>query len=125
MVGIKLSAMAQLKLDALTEARRKFDRIHSLVEQYGATHTGDDALLRSLSRTAAEVGRLFMNNGYGVMADHANQIAMLAKRGVGKQLKMRTFREAIVSVRAAIEHTEKTIRDEERKAHQAPAEGEG
>ena len=122
MVGIKLSAGAQLKIDVLTEARRKFDRIHSLVEQYGATGKGDDALLSPLTRAATDVGRLFMNNGYGIMADHANQIAMLAKRGVGKQLKLRTFRESVASVRAAIEHAEKMIVDEEKKAHEAPGE---
>ena len=42
MAGIKLSAMAQLRLDVLTEARRKFDHMHSLVEQYGAAKAGED-----------------------------------------------------------------------------------
>jgi hypothetical protein len=118
MAGTKLSATAQLKIEALTEARRKFDRIHSLVEQYAAAKSGEDALMSSLYRAGTDVQRLFMNNGYGVMADHANQITMLAKRGVGKQLKVRTFREAVASVRAAIEHTEKMIVDEEKKAHE-------
>jgi len=121
MVGIKLSAMAQIKLDVLTETRRKYDHIHSLVEQYGAANTGEDTLMRALSRAAADVGRVFMNNGYGIMADHSNQIAMLAKRGVGKQIKLRTFRESMASVRAAIDHAEKMIIDEEKKAHEAPA----
>ena len=120
MVSFKLSAGAQLKLEALTEARRKYDRIYSLVEQYGAAKVGEDQLMSALSRAAADVRRLCMNNGYGVMADHSNQIAMLAKRGVGKQVKLRTFREAIASVRAAIEHTEKMIVDEEKKAHETP-----
>jgi len=123
MVGIKLSAMAQIKLDVLTETRRKYDHIHSLVEQYGAAKVGDDTLLGSLARTATDVGRVFMNNGYGLMADHSNQIAMLAKRGVGKQTKLRTFREAIASVRSAMDHTEKMIVEEEKKAHEAPGSG--
>jgi hypothetical protein len=123
MVGIKVSAGAQLKLDSLTQARRKFDRIHALVEQYGGTTVGEDALLRSLARAAAEVGRVFMNNGWGIMADHANQIATLAKRGVGKPFKLRTFREVVAAVRSAMDHTEKMIMDEERKAQEAPADG--
>jgi hypothetical protein len=122
MAGIKLSAGAQLKIDALTMARRKVDHIHALVEQYGGTNVGEDALLRSLARAAAEVGRLFMNNGHGIMADNANQIATLAKRGVGKPFKLRTFREAIAAVRSAMDHAEKMIMDEERKAQQEPAE---
>jgi hypothetical protein len=121
MAGIKLSAGAQLKLDALTEARRKFDRIHALVEQYGGTTAGEDSLLRPLARAAAEVGRLFMNNGWGIMADHANQISTLAKRGVGKPLKLRTFRETVAAVRSAMDHAAKMIVDEERKAQQEAA----
>lgn len=122
MAGIKLSAGAMLKLDALSVARRKFDHIHALVEQYGgARGAGEDALLRSLARAATEVGRVFMNNGYGIMADHTNQIAMLAKRGVGKPQKLRTFRETIAAVRSAMDHAEKMLIDEERRAQQAEA----
>jgi hypothetical protein len=117
--GIKLSAKAQLKIDVLTEARRKFDRIHSLVEQYAGTSHGEDTFLSPLARTATEVARLFMNNGYGIMADQANQIAMLAKRGVGKQTKLRTLRELIVSVRQAMDHAEKMIIEEEKAEHGA------
>jgi hypothetical protein len=122
MAGIKLSAGAQLKLDALTVARRKFDHIHALVEQYGGTQAGEDALLRSLARAAAEVGRVFMSNGYGILADHANQIATLARRGVGKPTKLRTFRETIAAVRSAMDHAEKMLMDEERRAQQALAQ---
>jgi hypothetical protein len=123
LVGIKVSAGAQLKLDVLTTAHRKLDRIHALVEQYGAATAGEDQLLRMLSRAAAEAGRVFMGNGYGVMADHANQMAMLAKRGVPKPLKLRTFREAVASVRAAMDHTEKMIIEEEKKASETPGGG--
>lgn len=119
MAGIKLSAKAQLKIDVLTEARRKFDRIHALVEQYAGTSHGEDAFLSPLARTATDVARLFMNNGYGIMADQANQIAMLAKRGVGKQTKLRTFRELIASVRQAMDHAEKMIIEEEKAEHGA------
>lgn len=120
MAGVKLSAKAQLKLDVLLEARRKLDRIHALVEQYAGTSRGEDALLSPLARTATDVGRLFMNQGYGIMADHANQIAMMAKRGAGKQTRLRTFRELVASLRQAVEHAEKTIIEEDKAEHQAP-----
>lgn len=123
MVGLKLSAGAQLKIDVLTTARRKYDRIHALVEQYAGTAKGDDAFLGPITRTATEVARLFMQNGYGIMADHSNQIGMLAKRGVGKQTKLRTFRELIASVCSAIDHAEKMIIEEEKAAHTNPPEG--
>lgn len=120
MVGMKLSGGAQLKLDVLSQARRKFDRIYSLVEQYAGTGKGDDVFLSPITRTATEVARAFMQNGYGVMADHANQIGMMAKRAGPKPAKLRTFRERIASVRSAIEHAEKMIIEEEKAAHAKP-----
>jgi len=123
MVGMKLSAGAKLKMDVFTQARRKFDRIHSLVEQYAGTSKGEDALLSPISRTATEVARLLMMSGYGIMADHSNQISMLAKRGTGKQTKLRTFRELVASVRQAIDHAERVIIEEEKAAPGQP-EGE-
>lgn len=115
MVGKKLSAQAQLKIDVLTEVRRKWDRVHGLVEQYGSARTGEDTYLSQISRTAAGVSRIFMNNGLGIMADTANQMAMLAKRGTGKQTKIRAMREFVVSVRQAMERTEKMIMDGEKE----------
>ncbi len=123
MVGMKLSAKGQLKIDMITTARRKFDRLHALVEQYGGTSKGDDAFMSPISHTATEVARVFMNNGYGIMADQSNQIGMLAKRGVGKQTKLRTFRELIISVRQAMDHAEKMVIEEEKAEHAKP-EGE-
>ena len=120
MVGLKLSAKAQLTIDMLQSARRKFDRIHSLVEQYAGMKKGDEAMMGPLSRTATEVARMFMNNGYGIMADHSNQIAMMAKRGVGKVTKLRTFRESVASVRAAMDHAEKMAIEEDKAEHAAP-----
>ena len=124
MVGPKLSAKAQLKIDMFLSARRKYDRIHSLVEQYAGLNKGDDALLGPITRTATEVARMFMNNGYGIMADQTNQIGMLAKRAVPKPSRVRTFRELVASVRAAMDHAEKTIIEEDKAEHAAPQAGE-
>lgn len=124
MVGMKLSAKAQLKIDVIVTARRKYDRLHSLVEQYGGMKKGEDSMMSPISHAATDVARIFMNNGYGIMADQSNQIGMLAKRGVGKQTKLRTFRELINAVRQAMDHAEKMV-IEEAKAEHAHPEGEG
>lgn len=124
MVGMKLSAKAQLKLDMFTMQRRKYDRIHSLVEQYGGLKKGDDAMMGPISRTATEVARTFMNNGYGIMADQSNQIAMLAKRAVPKPSRLRTFRELVASVRAAMDHAEKMVIEEDKAEQPGAAGGE-
>src|SRR5574341_1282107 len=124
MVGMKLSAKAQLKIDMIQTARRKFDRIHSLVEQYASMKKGEDSMMSPISHTATEVARLFMNNGMGIMADQSNQIGMMAKRGAGKVTKLRTFRELIASVRAAMEHAEKMVLEEDKAEHAKPPGGE-
>lgn len=110
-MGSKLSAKAQQKLELLETARRKTDRLHSLVEQYAAT--GQDMFTSQISRTATELGRALMGAGYGVMADYANQLGMGAKRGGATQSKYRLLRDAVAALRPAIERAEKAVYGEE------------
>lgn len=104
----KVSAKAQRSLEILEEGRRKVDRIYALVEQYAATKKGQAAFAPMISRAATDLGRLFMNNGLGTMADSANQIVMLVRRGV-TQSQIRSLRELTGSLRAAIERQEKMV----------------
>lgn len=113
-MGTKLSSKALKKLDTILEARRKWDRVHGLVEQYAAQKVGEDMYLVQIARASVEVARVFMNSGYGVMADQANQLGMLAKRGVGKQMKTRAMRDFVSAVKAAMERQEKMIVDEDK-----------
>ena len=111
MVGKKLSSGAQLKMDMLVLVRRKWDRVYGLVEQYGAARSSEDQFLSQIARASVDVSRIFMNNGLGVMADTANQMAMQAKRGTGKPMKLRAMRDYVVSVRQAMDRAEKQIID--------------
>jgi len=113
-VGSKLSAKAQQSLDLLLEARRKTDRLHNLVEQYAST--GQDLFASQIARTAAELGRVLMGAGYGVMADYANQLGMGAKRGGATQGKFRALRESVAQLRPAIDRAEKSIYTDEAAA---------
>jgi hypothetical protein len=56
-----------------------------------------------------------MNNGLGVMADSANQVAMGAKRGGHTQAKYRQLRELVGGLRVAIDRAEKNVLDAERQ----------
>jgi hypothetical protein len=56
-VGSKISAQGQQKLDLLQTARRKTERLHSLVEQYAATA---GPVCCQIARTAIELGRALM-----------------------------------------------------------------
>lgn len=103
----KLSAKAQQKIDLLLEARRKTDRIHSLVEQYASQK--QDFYASQIARAGAELGRVLLNGGFGVMADYANQLGMAAKRGGATQAKFRALREAVAQLRPSIERAEKAV----------------
>ncbi|HWP37136.1 MAG TPA: hypothetical protein VNL18_06230 [Gemmatimonadales bacterium] len=118
-MGSKLGSKAQKKMDVIYEARRKWDRIHGLVEQYATQKVGEDMFLGQIARASVEVSRVFMNAGYGVMADQANQLAMLSKRGTGKQMKIRAMRDFVTAVKAAMERQEKMIIEEDAKAAHA------
>lgn len=107
----KLSAKAQQQLDLLLTARRKTDRLHSLVEQYAAT--GQDMFASQIARAASELGRALMAAGYGPMADYANQLGMGAKRGGATQAKFRALRDAVAQLRPAIERAEKAAQAED------------
>jgi len=115
----KMSIQAQQTLAFFDEVKVKVDRLHSLVEQYAAAKSQPEQLLGPIGRTATDVNRLFMNKGYGVMADSANQIGMAAKRGGAQNSKSRTLRELINSIRAAIDTNIKIIIAEE--AHKEDA----
>lgn len=108
-MGDKLSAKAQQRLDMLIQCRRKLDRIHGLVEQYATARKGGDSFAPLISRAAAETGRLLLGNGFGVMADHANQMAMLARRGGATQSKFRGLRELVVHLRSELDRAEKAV----------------
>ena len=115
-MGSKLSSKGLKKMETIQQARRKWDRVHGLVEQYGTQKVGEDMFLGQIARAAVEVNRVFMNSGYGVMADQANQLAMLAKRGVGKPMKLRAMRDFVSAVKAAMERQEKMIMEEDKPA---------
>ena len=105
----KLSAKAQQRLEILRQGRRKVDRLHGLVEQYASVRPGGGDFAPMISRAAADVGRLFLGNGFGVMADHANQMAMLARRGGTTQTKFRGLRELVVHLRGELDRAEKAV----------------
>jgi len=112
----KLSSRAQKKLDQLTEARRKWDRIRGLVELLATQRVGHDLYLGQIRRTAQDVQRVFMNAGLGPLADGANQMVLQTRRGGTLQTKLRGMREIVVSVTGGIERAEKTVVDEDRQS---------
>ena len=114
----KISIKAQKKLEILEESRRKWDRVHSLVEMAAGAKTGQEMYLTQLKRAATEVARVFMNGGYGPLADNANQMALIVKRGGTLKGKLGAMRELVGSTHAAIERAQKSVIEEDAKEQQ-------
>ena len=119
MGGLKLDGGSTQKMEVLELAKRKMDRVHSLVETWGIVKKGEDTLAQQISRAAQDAAKVFMSAGYGTMADGCNQIIMLGKRGGTKPTKLRTYRELVVGVKNAIEYNQKMIL--EKAKHEAGA----
>ena len=116
MAGKKMSAGALQQLEILEQTRRKLDRIHGLVEQYAVMRKGQDQHAAMISRAALEMGRTLLASGFGVMADHANQLGMWARRGGATRTKLRGMRDFVAVLRPALEREEKAVHEREAKA---------
>lgn len=111
----KLSSNAMKKLEVLTEARRKWDRVHSLVEMTASQKTGQDMYLSQIKRTSEDVARVCMNGGYGPLAGNAGEMALIVRRGGSLQTKLRQMREVVGSVHNGIDRAEKGVMDSEKQ----------
>jgi hypothetical protein len=107
----RLSSTALRKLEGLEEARRKWDHVRSMVEQ-AAGHKADMALLQRIGRTAADVGRVLDEAGYGAMSQSVAQLGMIVRRTTTSQSKIGTMRELVAAVRTGIDQAERNLEKE-------------
>jgi hypothetical protein len=120
----RLSAGAQQDLEVITMARRKLDRLHMLVEQFTIAKggSGQDGIASQIARTALELGRTLLQIGMGPLADQANQLGMLARRGGGPTMKIRGMRDYVAQLRPGLERAERAI--VEKDAESGAGQGE-
>jgi len=107
----KLSAGAQQDMEVIAQARRKLERLHNLTEQYAVAKAGSsqDSVASLISRASLELGRSLLQVGLGVLADQANQMGMLARRGGGPQAKLRGMRDYVAQMRPGLDRAERGI----------------
>jgi hypothetical protein len=107
----KLGAGAQGNLEVVAQARRKLERLHNLTEQYAVAKAGSsqDSVASLISRASLELGRSLLQVGLGVLADQANQMGMLARRGGGAQTKLRGMRDYVAQMRPGLDRAERSI----------------
>jgi hypothetical protein len=111
----RLSTTAVLKLEALEEAKRKWDRVHGLLEQ-AATQVGTRGhFLRQCRRASQEVSRVLDGSGFRGLADTVDQMEFVIKRPGSFHARLGTLREVISSVYKGIESAERAVRDADRK----------
>ncbi len=109
-MGSKLSAADQQKLEVLGEAKRKWDRIHTLVEQSATEVKARDTLMQQCHRNASAVGRFFLNNALGPLAQNANDLAFIVKRSGRFESRLGSMREAVGKGYAGIDRALSALR---------------
>lgn len=91
----KLSGAQIGKLDSLDEAKRKWDRVHKLVELAAVSPKSADDLMRQCHRTASEVGRFLSSNAFGPLSNLAIELAFVIKRPGTFPSKLGSLRETV------------------------------
>lgn len=117
----KISSTTMRRMEGLEEARRKWDRVHSYVEQ-ASGQKADMAVMKRIGRTAADVGRVLDGAGYSGMSQTVNELCMMVRRTTTNDAKIRNMRELVAAVRTGIDQAGRALAKE---AHQAPQEEEG
>ncbi len=109
-MGSKLSAADQQKFEALNEGKRKWDRIHALVEKAASEVRARETLMRQCHRNASTVARFFANNALGPLAQTANDLAFTIKRSGRFESRLGSMREAVGRGYAGIDQALSAIR---------------
>lgn len=94
----KLTPRQQAQLGLLETLPPKFARIQAVIEQMGSGKA-DDTLVRGMIRVLDETKSGASQLGMNSLADAAGQMAAMARRGGGLQIKVRGLREMLISVR--------------------------
>ncbi len=116
-LGQKLSANAIQKIATLKEAKRKWDRVHSLVEQAATQAESREVFLRQCRRAAEDVSRVLEQAGFRSLADTADQLPSVIKRPGSINARLGGMREVVGALYTAIDRTEsRIVRDERDRA---------
>jgi hypothetical protein len=101
-MALKLSPRQQVQLALLETLPPKLARIQSVVEQMGSGKV-DDTLVRGMIRVLDETKAGASQLGMNGLADACGQMAAMARRGGGLQVKVRGLRDMLASVRTNYE----------------------
>jgi len=101
-MAIKLSNKQQTQLAFLELCPPKFQRFASVIEQLNVPKV-DESLVRGLARQLDEMKAGATQLGMGGFGDSAAQMASIARRGGGQQVKIRALRDALAALKMNFE----------------------
>ena len=93
------------KMETLEDANAQLQRIHSIVERMAvAMRSGHEtnSFGAQIRRTGSPlVGKL--KGQFGMIADQVSALMLVASRGGGEQVKLRSMREGVAQIRVQLE----------------------
>jgi hypothetical protein len=121
--GPKLDGAGHAKMETLDEANAAVQRIHGIVERMAmAVRSGQDTgqFGAQIRRAASPlVGKL--KGQFGMIADQVTALMLIATRGGGEQVKLRSLREGVAQIRIQLEIAVTKTKEK----HAVPEDGAG
>src|SRR5918911_299080 len=110
--GIDGAGLAKLK--TLEDATTALQRIHGLVEKLALTvkQGGNTSLFVMQIRRALDPLVGLLKPQFGMLADQVAMLNLAATRGGSEQMRVRSLREGVASLRQALEIAERKVREQ-------------
>jgi hypothetical protein len=114
MAGSQLDGAGMAKLKTLEEATVGVQRVHALVERFAlqVKQGGNSAQHVHAIRRALEPLVGLLKPQFGLISDQAAMVNLSATRGGSEQMRVRTLREGVASLRQALEIAERKVREQ-------------
>ena len=103
--GPKLDGAGAAKLETLEEAIGQLQRLHGIVERMAIAVRGQQntAQFGAQLRRAGSPMIGLLKGQFGMIADQITAMLLIATRGGGDQMKLRSLREAVAQIRIQLE----------------------
>jgi hypothetical protein len=114
LAGTQLDGAGMMKLKTLEEAAAGLRRAHALVEKYAlAVKQGTNAsqFIHPIRRTLEPMVGL-LKPQFGMLADQVAAVNLALTRGGSEQMRVRSLREGIGSLRQGFDIAERKVREQ-------------
>jgi hypothetical protein len=105
MAGLRLDGAGQAKMKTLDDAMAILLRVNGLVEQYALQVKNNKPAGTFVSNIRRQLPALAekLKNQFGMISDQVTQVNLVSSRGASEQVRVRTLREGVAHIRAAME----------------------